>query len=119
MAELGDQAHLERIRLICLGFPNATEKLAWGEPTFRIGGRIFAMIGSDQHGLAVWCKSEMELRDAMIRADPDHYFAPPYVGHKGWIGIRLDNSTDWETASNLIEESFDLIARKTRTNRNM
>ncbi len=114
MAEAEQQAYLERIRNICLALPDATEKIAWGEPTFRIRDRIFAMIGSNESSIAIWCKSHFELRDAMIQADPDHYFSPPYVGHKGWIGIRLDGSTDWETATNLVEESYELIASKHR-----
>jgi len=101
-----------RIRALCLALPDATEKIAWGEPTFRVHGRIFAMLGSDKEALSIWCKSETELRDALIGSDPDHYFSPPYVGHKGWIGIRLDEATDWECVANLIEESFLMIAAK-------
>ena len=70
------------------------------------------MAGIDQVGARVWCKSEMELRDALISADPDHYFSPPYVGHKGWIGIRLNDTTDWEGVRNLVEESYLVIEAK-------
>ncbi|MBX3072067.1 MAG: MmcQ/YjbR family DNA-binding protein [Thermomicrobiales bacterium] len=104
---------IDRLRSICLALPDATEKIAWGDPTFRIHDRIFAMAGTNADGHAqVWCKSEMELRDALIDSDPAHYFSPPYVGHKGWIGIILDEPTDWEGAANLVEESYLTIATK-------
>ncbi len=104
-----------RVRSICLALPDATEKIAWGDPTFRVRDRIFAMFGTNDGAASVWCKSEFELRDALIGSDPGHYFSPPYVGHKGWIGIRLDDSTDWEGAANLIEESYLMIAAKSQS----
>ncbi|MGE3797528.1 MAG: MmcQ/YjbR family DNA-binding protein [Thermomicrobiales bacterium] len=103
-----------RVRRICLALPETTEKQAWGEPTFRVGQRIFAMLSSIDGATSVWCKSDDELRDALIGSDPEHFFSPPYVGHKGWIGIRLDASANWESVANLIEESYLMIAERSR-----
>jgi len=86
---------LDRLRALCLALPEAHEVEAWSEPTFRVKNKIFAMYAdSDNHHGAgrpcVWVKSTHLIQDMLIHEDADRYFAPPYVGPKGWIGIRLD-----------------------------
>jgi predicted DNA-binding protein (MmcQ/YjbR family) len=104
-------AVLARIRKICLALPGATEKEAWGAPTFR-AGKMFAMFVDDHHGdgrLAVWCKAEARSRDALVASDPEHFFVPPYVGPSGWLGIRLDRGLDWEVIEGLLNEAHQLV----------
>ena len=103
---------LARVRRICLGLPGATEKKAWGAPTFR-AGKMFAMFVDNHHGdgrLAVWCNAEAPARDALVASDPEHFFVPPYVGPYGWLGIRLDSGLDWEVIAGLLHEAYQLIA---------
>jgi len=107
-----DLAGIERLRAICLGLPEATEKQAWGDPTFRIRDKIFAMHKSGDGRSSVWCKSLPELQEVMVGTDPEHYFVPPYVGHKGWIGIRLDGEVDWDDVADLIKDSYRMLAPK-------
>jgi hypothetical protein len=107
---------LARLRKICLAFPEAHEVEAWGEPTFRIRNKLFAMYsGSAQHGdgrNAVWCKAPPGDQELMVRMAPSKFFRPPYVGPSGWIGIYLDRDTDWKELRELIEESYRMTAPK-------
>jgi predicted DNA-binding protein (MmcQ/YjbR family) len=102
---------LARVRRICLALPGATEKEAWGAPTFR-AGKMFAMFVDDHHGdgrLAVWCKAETRPRDALAASDPEHFFVPPYVGPSGWLGLRLDRGLDWGVIAGLLSEAHQLV----------
>ena len=102
---------IERLRAICLAMPEATEQETWGEPTFRVRSKIFAMLHSDDGRPSAWCKSQLELQEAMVRSDPNRFFVPPYLGHKGWIGIRLEGNLDWDEVSDLVEESYRVTPR--------
>jgi predicted DNA-binding protein (MmcQ/YjbR family) len=109
---------LDRLRSICLALPEATEVNFGGHensPTFRVRNKIFAMYQDDHHGdgrVAVWCKAAPDGQQILVGADPERFFVPPYVGPKGWIGIRLDRAVDWSQLSGLIEESYRLTAPK-------
>lgn len=106
---------LERLRKICLALPEATEKEAWGDPTWRVRDRIFAMQkGNFQGGRpSLWLKAADDAQALLVGADPQCFFVPPYVGHKGWVGVYLDTSrVNWSVLSDLIRESYALIAPK-------
>lgn len=109
---------LVRLRKSCLAFPEASEVNFGGHensPTFRVRDKIFAMYQDDHHGdgkVAVWCKAPPGAQEVMVGADPDRFFKPPYVGSKGWIGVRLDRPVDWEQLADLVEESYRMTAPK-------
>jgi hypothetical protein len=108
--------NLERVRRACLAFPEATEKLAWGERTFRVRDRLFAMYAnaSNSHGKgrpAVWCHAPEGAQAALVQADPERFFVPPYLGKGGWIGIYLDRVTDDELALHACE-AYCVVAPK-------
>lgn len=108
---------LPRLRKICLALPEAHEVEAWGEPTFRVRNRLFAMYASanTHHGQgrpAVWCKAGPGNQEIMVRGAPDRFFVPPYVGPSGWIGIWLDGSVQWDEVADLLGDSYDLVAPK-------
>jgi hypothetical protein len=108
---------LDRLRAACLALPEAHEVEAWGEPTFRVKNKIFAMYAASEshHGAGrpcVWLKSTHLIQDMLIHEDGDRYFAPPYVGPKGWIGIRLDKRPNWQTVTELIRDAYVLTAPK-------
>ena len=108
---------LTRIRRICLALPDATEKIAWGSPTFRVRDRIFVMFLNDHHGdgrLAIWCNADRDAQVAIVDADPRRFFVPPYVGPRGWIGIRLDRRPNWAVVAALIEEGHRRVASRRR-----
>ena len=108
---------ITRLRKLCLAFPEAHEVEAWGEPTFRVRNRIFAMYASatTHHGHGrpgVWCKATLFTQDEMIRAEPERYFRPPYVGPKGWVGVFLDGRPDWPALDAVLRDAWRLTAPK-------
>ena len=108
-------SRLNRLRKICLGLPEATEKEAWGDPTWRIRDRIFTMQKGNYSGgrPSIWCKAEDGMQGLLVEGDPDVFFVPPYVGNKGWVGIYLDGRLiKWALVADLIRASYRLIAPK-------
>jgi predicted DNA-binding protein (MmcQ/YjbR family) len=107
-------ARLARLRKICLALPRASEKEAWGDPTWRIRDKIFAMQKGNVRGHrpSLWLKGRRGAQPALVASDPERFFVPPYVGKQGWIGVYLDGRIDWEELAALIEESFWLTAPK-------
>jgi predicted DNA-binding protein (MmcQ/YjbR family) len=101
---------IERLRAICLALPEATEKEAWGDPTFRVRDKIFAMEKRGDGRISVWCKAPPGSQLVLIGADSDRFFVPPYVGHNGWVGMRLDRRPDWDEVALLVRRSYRLIA---------
>jgi len=102
-----------RLRSICLALPEATEKQAWGDPTFRVRDRIFAMEKRGDGRVSIWCKAQPGSQELLVGADPDLFFVPPYVGHKGWIGMRIDADPDWAEVAEVVRRSYALIAPRT------
>jgi hypothetical protein len=101
------------LRAICLGLPETTEKRAWGEPTWRVGGRLFAQLDDHHHGaehLAVWLPAQIGVQELLVREDPARYFRPPYVGHRGWVGVRIDGRPDWRRIADLVRDAYRLVA---------
>lgn len=97
--------------------PEAHEVEAWGEPTFRVRNKIFAMYASagSHHGAgnhAVWCNSTRTNQDLLVHREPDRYLSPPHVGPKGWIDIRLDDDPDWTQVTALLRDAWKLRAPK-------
>jgi hypothetical protein len=108
---------LSRLRKLCLGLPEAHEVEAWGEPTFRVKNKIFAMYAraNNHHGggrHAVWCKAKPVNQRLMIDAAPDRFFSPPYVGPSGWVGVWLDGDCDWNELKDLLRDGYRMTAPK-------
>jgi hypothetical protein len=106
----------DRVRRICLALPDATEQAAWGEPTWRIRKRLFAMFASadTHHGAgrnALWLNAPLGVQQMLVRSAPETYFVPPYVGVKGWIGVVLGTIDDTELAE-LVAQSYCMVAPK-------
>jgi hypothetical protein len=106
------QEALERLRAICLALPEAIEQETWGDPTFRVRGKIFAMEKRGDGRVSVWCKAPRGAQDVLVGSDPERFFVPPYVGHRGWIGVRLDGAVRWDEVAELMEESYRMTAPK-------
>jgi hypothetical protein len=103
-------AELQRVRKLCLALPETTERLSHGAPTFFIRDkRSFVMFHDDHHGdgrLAVWAAAPAGMQAMLVEGAPEHYFVPPYVGHHGWVGARLDRDLAWEELAGLIEDAW-------------
>ena len=110
-------APITKVRKICLALPEAHEVEAWGEPTFRVKNKLFAMFAApnNHHGggrPALWIKSTHVNQDLMIRSDPGRFFAPPYVGPSGWVGMYLDKNPDWKILEVIVRDAYCLTAPK-------
>ncbi|MCA9858766.1 MAG: MmcQ/YjbR family DNA-binding protein [Thermomicrobiales bacterium] len=101
------------LRAFCLELPEAQEVSAWDRPTFRVRNKIFAMPRErDEVRPSIWCKAAPGVQTLLVTGDPETFYAPPYVGPKGWIGIVLDANADLDYVTSLVEESYRLIAPK-------
>ena len=105
---------VERIRRICLALPEVSERLSHGAPTFFVRGkRAFVMVLTNHHGdgrFAIWCAAPDGLQRMLVEADPERFFVPPYVGHRGWLGVRLDRGLDWDELTGIVEDAFVEVA---------
>jgi hypothetical protein len=107
---------LEQIRRVCLALPDTSERLSHGAPTFFIAGkRSFAMFLDNHHGdgrQAVWCAAPDGLQHALVQGDPERYFVPAYVGHRGWVGVRLDRGLPHDDVAGALEDAYDTVAAR-------
>ena len=103
---------LGRLRAVCLALPEATERETWGDATFRVRGKIFAMHRRGDGRSTVWCKAPPGAQETLVGADAARFFVPPYVGHHGWVGVRLDDGVEWEELADLVAESYRMTAPK-------
>ncbi len=105
---------LERIRDICLGLPETGERLSHGAPTFFVRGkRAFVMVLTNHHGdgrFALWCAAPTGMQAMLVEADPERFFVPPYVGHRGWLGVRLDRGLHWDEIAGIAEDAYAEVA---------
>lgn len=108
---------LDRVRALCLALPDAHEVEAWGEPTFRVRNKLFAMYASpgNHHGRgrpAVWIKAKAENQRLLMELEPTRYHAPPYVGPSGWVGMWLDKRPRWREVEELLRDGYRQVAPK-------
>ncbi len=103
-----------RIRELCLGLPETSERLSHGAPTFFVRGkRAFVMVLSDHHGdgrFAIWCAAPDGMQKLLVESEPERFFVPPYVGHRGWLGLRLDRRVDWDELAGIVEDAYGEVA---------
>ena len=109
---MNNHGFLAELQAICLALPEATQQYTFESETFRVRGKIFAMHSVDNGEGAVWVKGRPGDQELFIAAAPDRFFKPPYLGPKGWIGIRFSDETDWDEVSDLVVTSYRLIAPK-------
>lgn len=105
-------AALAAVRRICLDLPEATEKLSHSSPTFFVR-RTFVMFHDDHHGdgrLAIWCAAPDGAQALMVESEPERFFVPPCVGHRGWLGVRLDVDVDWDEVAAIVEDAYRTVA---------
>ncbi|GEM_PF-204332 len=104
---------LDRLREICLALPEAEERETWECPTFRVRDKIYVMYVEDEDDRpAFWAKAPSGNQTHLVEADPERFFVPPYVGHKGWIGMLLDRRVTWREVAIVVERSYRLTAPK-------
>lgn len=108
-----DERRLAKLRRVCLALPEAEERPFGGHtsPAFRVRDKLFVMVSEDRSTMTI--KAAPGAQEALVSSDPERFFVPPYVGHKGWVGVRLaGGEPDWDELAELVEESYRLTAPK-------
>lgn len=111
---MGDDP-LERLRTLCLGLPEVSERLSHGEPTWFVRGKkTFVMFADHHHDdrLAFWCAAPPGAQEAVVGSAPERYFRPPYVGPRGWLGVWLDVPVHWGEIADLVDDAYRAVAPK-------
>lgn len=108
---------LDRVRAICLALPEVEERLSHGSPAWFVRGKqTIAMWVDDHHGdgnVGVWCAAPPGVQEEMVGLEPDRFFRPPYVGHRGWLGVRLDRAdVDWDETAAILADAYRCVAPK-------
>jgi hypothetical protein len=105
---------LAKLREICLALPETSERLSHGAPTFFVREkRSFLMVLTNHHGdgrFAIWCAAPDGMQKMLVEADPERFFVPPYVGHRGWLGVRLDRGLHWDELTGIAEDAYADVA---------
>jgi hypothetical protein len=116
-AEIGtgsDTEPLRRVRALCLALPETTERASHAEAAFFVADKkMFLMTDDHHHGadrLAFWCAAPPGRQQELVDAEPDRFFRPPYVGHRGWLGVRLDRDPDWDEITEIVEDAWRTVA---------
>ncbi|WP_214109700.1 MmcQ/YjbR family DNA-binding protein [Acrocarpospora catenulata] len=107
---------LERLRALCLALPETTERISHGEPTWFIRGKKTFVTFADHHHddrLGFWCAAPPGIQEHLTETEPTRFFRPPYVGHRGWLGVYLDVPVDWQEINHIIRDAYRQIAPKT------
>jgi predicted DNA-binding protein (MmcQ/YjbR family) len=103
----------EAVRAICLSFPEAEEKLSHGSPEFHVRGKSFASYLIHHHGdgrVALWLPASPGAQEHYCESEPKHFFVPPYVGPRGWLGVHLDKGLDFKRVAELVREAYVRVA---------
>lgn len=101
---------LERVRALCLSFPHVSERISHGAPSFFYKEKKgFVQYRHNHHGdgkIALWCAAAPGMQETLIEANPQVYYRPAYVGHLGWVGVRLDRGAEWEEIAASIGDAY-------------
>ncbi|MCC3374497.1 MmcQ/YjbR family DNA-binding protein [Cohnella sp. REN36] len=104
------KALFDKIKSFCLSFPGTSERLSHGAPSFFIDNKLsFVQYRVNHHGdgrIALWCAAPPGVQSLLVESSPEIFFIPAYVGHLGWVGMRLDGHVDWEEISSVIGDAY-------------
>src|SRR5262245_23473018 len=106
---------VEALRKLCLALRERAERVSHGEPTWFVRGKkTFVMFADHHHDdrLGFWCAAPPGVQEALVGAEPDRFFRPPYVGHRGWLGVYLDVAVDWAEIGEIVEDAYRVVAPK-------
>jgi len=106
---------LTSLRAICLALPEVEERLSHGEPAWFVRGKRLFVTFADRHHddrVACWCAAPPGAQEALVANHPERFFRPPYVGHRGWLGVYLDVPVDWEEIGELARDAYATVAPK-------
>lgn len=99
----------DAVRELCLALPEAEEVPSRGSPDFRVRGKTFATYVINHHGdgrIALWLNAPDGAQAFYAENEPEHYFVPPYVGPRGWLGVHLDKGLPWSAIAERVWEAY-------------
>jgi hypothetical protein len=104
-----------QVRSVCLALPEVSERLSHGAPTWFVRDKkAFVTLWAQGHHAAdfpqLWCAGLPGAQEELVMAEPGRFFRPPYVGGRGWIGVRLDTDVDWAEVAGLCQDAYRVIA---------
>lgn len=111
---------LTTLRALCLGLPETNERLSHGEPTWFIRDKKVFVSYADHHHddrVGFWCAAPVGVQETRVDTEPDRFFRPPYVGHRGWLGVYLDVPVDWDEIAEIVEDAYRRVAPPTLAKR--
>ncbi len=104
---------LDAVRRICLALPSVTERLSHGHPAWFVGSkRQFAAYHESHHDVErphLWCAAPLGAQEALVAGRPERFFRPPYVGHRGWLGMYLDDRVSESELEGLLFEAYRTV----------
>ncbi len=105
---------IDVVRSLAMGLPEVSERLSHGSPTFFIRRKkTFVTFVDDHHGdgiVGIWCAAPLGAQAELVDDEPDRFFVPPYVGGRGWIGVRLEHAIDRDGLATIITEAYLQVA---------
>ena len=106
---------LAQLREICLALPGVTERPSHGAPTWFVQGKkTFVQLWERGHHQDdfphLWCAAPPGAQEELVETEPERFFRPPYVGGRGWIGVRLDTAMDVDELAAICEEAYRVVA---------
>ena len=109
-------AALEKLRDITATFPEVSERPSHGTPTFFIRDKkVLTHLWEDHHGVEgvyLWCPAPPGVQAELVALEPERFFVPPYVGARGWLGVRIETESDWDEVTEILRDAYRLVAPK-------
>ena len=103
----------DAVREVCLWLPESAEVISRGSPDYRVRGKTYATFVVNLHGdgrIALWLNAPAGAQELYTREEPKHFFVPPYVGPRGWLGVNLDKGISWKRVARLVREAYEKVA---------
>jgi hypothetical protein len=115
-APRGTSKEAQRLRALCMALPEVTERLSHGEPTWFVRDKkVFVSLVDHHHNdrVGFTCAAPVGMQEALVADRPEQFYRPPYVGHRGWLGVYLDVPVDWDEIADIVIDAYRQIAPKT------
>jgi hypothetical protein len=108
---------VQKVRRLCLALPEVSERLSHGAPTWFVRGKkTVATVWDNHHNdgrLGLICAAPTGVQRQLVDEEPERFYVPPYVGGRGWIGVRLDVKPDWDEIAEILHDAYRCVAPKT------
>ncbi|HEY3725087.1 MAG TPA: MmcQ/YjbR family DNA-binding protein [Acidimicrobiia bacterium] len=106
---------VDRLRAICLALPEVSERPSHSAPTWFVRDKLsFVMLWADGHHdddfPHLWCAAPPGAQEELVESEPGRFFRPPYVGHRGWLGVRLDGRVNWSEITEICRDAYRVVA---------